>query len=577
MSLAAHDSSWRQRADEGLDRFFAHYYERRPVNATFTGVHDHDGQLPDWSLAGLEQTLQEMAELRRDFASVQVPECLDGAHSREERIAIADVLLADGFLEIQEAELEGAHFQRRNPALFTGEAVFAILSLMLRDFAPAAMRAEAIEKRLRGIPHLLAAARLTIGERLVPESWIARAATECDGALAAFGRGLDEWCRASELTHVHVERLEAAAGRAMSAVSEFGTWLRSLRQAEPGQSGCGPELFDLLLQRGHWERRTRANLLTEIHEQFTEAEARLREMGSAAHPDGWPGVASRLADRHPTASDYLDSYQRTWEACRAMAVAHDLVTWPQYPIRYVPIPAWARMAAPHLYFLHYRAPAPYDQPNVVDYLVAPVDELRDPEAMESALRATNHSVIKLNHVVHHGALGHHVQNFYAYRSLSRIGRVAAVDCASRIGMFCGGSMAEGWACYATDLMGEAGFLDELELVAEQHSRLRQLARAIVDIELHQHTMDERGARRLYEERVGMSGTAAAKEVTRNSMFPGASIMYWLGTQEIHDLRASIQRAKGDAFSMREFHDTLLSHGSIPVPLIAELMSGEAAA
>ena len=29
------------------------------------------------------------------------------------------------------------------------------------------------------------------------------------------------------------------------------------------------------------------------------------------------------------------------------------------------------------------------------------------------LRASNDSAIKLNHVVHHGALGHHVQNDYA--------------------------------------------------------------------------------------------------------------------------------------------------------------------
>jgi uncharacterized protein (DUF885 family) len=140
-------------------------------------------------------------------------------------------------------------------------------------------------------------------------------------------------------------------------------------------------------------------------------------------------------------------------------------------------------------------------------------------------------------------------------------------------MFCGGSLAEGWACYATDLMGEVGFLTELELVAEQHSRLRQLARAIVDIELHQHSWTEADARQFYEERVGMSAGAAEKEVTRNSMFPGASIMYWLGTQGIHDLRHRLEEIEGAAFSLRAFHDEFLSHGSIPVLLIARLMAG----
>ena len=192
--------------------------------------------------------------------------------------------------------------------------------------------------------------------------------------------------------------------------------------------------------------------------------------------------------------------------------------------------------------------------------------------MKAKLRATNDHVIKLNHVVHHGAIGHHVQNFNAYRAASRIGRIAAVDCASRIGMFCGGSMAEGWACYATDLMEEVGFLTDLERVAQQYARLRQLGRAIVDIELHQHTMDEATARQFYVERVGMSAAAAAREVTRTSMFPGTAIMYWLGTQGIHGLRAARAKADGSAFSLRSFHDELLSFGSIPVALIAQLMS-----
>lgn len=140
-------------------------------------------------------------------------------------------------------------------------------------------------------------------------------------------------------------------------------------------------------------------------------------------------------------------------------------------------------------------------------------------------------------------------------------------------MFCGGSLAEGWACYATDLMGEVGFLNELELVAQQQSRLRQLGRAIVDLELHQHSIDENGARRFYEERGGMTSAAAAKEATRNSMFPGTAVMYWLGTQGIHDLRIARRQAEGAAFSLRAFHDKLLSFGSIPVQLIAQLMQG----
>ena len=90
----------------------------------------------------------------------------------------------------------------------------------------------------------------------------------------------------------------------------------------------------------------------------------------------------------------------------------------------------------------------------------------------------------LNHVVHHGAIGHHVQNHHAYRGASRIGQVAAVDAASRIAMFSGGSLAEGWACYVCDLMEEIGFLTPLERIAQQHTRVRLAARAVADLSIH---------------------------------------------------------------------------------------------
>jgi hypothetical protein len=385
-----------------------------------------------------------------------------------------------------------------------------------------------------------------------------------------FAEGLEAWRVEQGVNDRRARGLTKAAEVARTAVLDFRHWTEGRTQAPALASGCSPEFYDLLLVRGHLESRPRQDLLAEAREAFEAADAQLGEMALAQDPGGWAAVADRLAEHHPSVDGYLDAFQQTWDACRETALEHELVTWPDFPIRYVPIPKWARAAAPQLYFLHYRAPAPEDLPSTVEYLVPPVEGA--PDDLKAKLRATNDHVIKLNHVVHHGAIGHHIQNFNAYRAASRVGRVAAVDCASRIGMFCGGSMAEGWACYATDLMEEAGFLTDLERVALQHARLRQLGRAIVDIELHQHTMDETSARQFYEERVGMPAAAAAKEVTRTSMFPGTAIMYWLGTQGIHDLRASCAKTEGGAFSLRAFHDELLSFGSIPVALIAQLMS-----
>ncbi|MCB0131238.1 MAG: DUF885 family protein, partial [Caldilineaceae bacterium] len=243
------------------------------------------------------------------------------------------------------------------------------------------------------------------------------------------------------------------------------------------------------------------------------------------------------------------------------------------PIQYAPRPKWARAAAPYLYFLFYRAPAVWRRPPVHAYLLAPLDDLT-PAEQEQQLRATNDSVIKLNHVVHHGGVGHHVQNWHAYRAASRIGQIAAVDTASRIALYCGGTMAEGWSCYATRLMQEAGFLTPLEAYAEQLARARMAARAVVDVRLHQGRMTLDEASAYYVQHSGMSQSASRAEAVKNSMFPGAAIIYLMGTDMIVDLREELKKRQGDAFALGSFHDKFLAYGSIPVALIRDAMLAE---
>jgi uncharacterized protein (DUF885 family) len=184
-------------------------------------------------------------------------------------------------------------------------------------------------------------------------------------------------------------------------------------------------------------------------------------------------------------------------------------------------------------------------------------------------------VIKLNHVVHHGGIGHHVQNWHALRARSRIGRVAAVDCASRIAMFSGGTMAEGWACYATDLIREAGGLTPLERCAEHQARRRMCARSVVDCRLHQGRMTLEEAATYYREKADMPESSARAEAVKNSMFPGTAVMYLMGTDAIHSLRKDIAALQGALFSLQKFHDDFLSYGSVPVSLIATDMKRNA--
>ena len=113
------DPSGAMTVQDWLDGFFRAYYARRPVNATFIGIHDHDHVLPDFSEPGAGDTLAEMEELLRGAAR------LDPSPSRESVPTEAiDKRLAEGFLRIQIWEHGSHHFRLGNPTRYTGEAVF---------------------------------------------------------------------------------------------------------------------------------------------------------------------------------------------------------------------------------------------------------------------------------------------------------------------------------------------------------------------------------------------------------------------------------------------------------------------
>jgi len=558
-------------ASAALTRFFAHYYSRRPVQATFTGIHDFDAVLPDWSPEGLDGLAGEMRSLRGDLSSAGL---VDDARVRRFPDEV-DLALADGFLEIQLAEHESGHFLHHNPALWSGEAIFSIVGLITRDFAPIDSRLTSAAARLRAMPAFLGHARHVL--RAAPDAWRGRALRECAAGARLFGESLPRWWRAlatsGQISGALTADLDAAAAGAARALADFSQWIEQRLPSAPAERVCaGPELLELLLRRGHWCHTAIGDLLEEARGELDTALEELDRLARAVAPGGWREAQTRIADAHPAREDYLPRFERIWQACRQMAVDRELVTWPDAPIRYVEIPSHTRDAAPSLYYLFYRSPAPFDTIPVYEYVVTPVGADLPADEQERRLRAANDSTITLNHVVHHGALGHHVQNFYATHGQSRIGQIAAVDGASRIGMFSAGTLAEGWACYACDLAEAFGLLTPLDAVAQQHTRVRLLTRAVADLELHsgRHTLEDTAA--LYRDEAMMPAEAAHAEAVKNAMFPGTAVMYWLGTRDLHALRGVSQMRAGSAFTLRAFHDQVLSYGAIPVPLIARLMT-----
>jgi hypothetical protein len=552
--------------DAWLGRFFAHYYATRPVNATFIGVHDHDHALPDFSPAATARQLVEMRQLREELADILTVGLDTGRRH--------DALIADGYLELQIMEDALPQFHRGNPAVYTSEGIFAILSLFLRDADPLSERVEAAISRMRALPDFLAEARANVSS--APVAWTDHALREARASADYFDNGLPRLAADRGITNPDFLHTAAVA---RDAYLEYAMWLdETLRLHASEAWSCGREAFDRYLSQGHFLPPDRdATWLEDFASRaLRDARAALEERAAALDPArSWHDQLTNLADRHPSPNDYYTAFSRVWNAARTAAIDADLVTWPDFPIDYVPIPGSDREAAAGLYYLPYRCPPPFGRPETHRYLLPPLAPDSNPAEQLRQLRATNDAVIKLNHVVHHGGLGHHVQNWYAFHSPSRIGKIAGVDCASRIALFSAGTLVEGWACYATDLMEEIGFLTPLESLSQAQSRLRMAARAVADVALHTGAMSLDETAAFYEREAGMSASAARSEAIKNSMFPGAAMMYLVGTEAMHDLRRQMAEREGSDFSQRAFHDWVLHYGAIPVALIArDMLNGK---
>ena len=167
---------------EWLDAFFDSYYRHRPVNATFIGVHEHDHRLPDYSQ---ENVAAQLAEIRHLLEQVDGGEVSPPTTQWE----AIDRLLARNFLLTQVWELGETVIVLGNPCLYTGEAVFGIVSLFLRDYAPLDQRVAAAVERLTAIPALLQQGQTNVTS--CPSAWIDRAVNECDGAEKLLTDGVE--------------------------------------------------------------------------------------------------------------------------------------------------------------------------------------------------------------------------------------------------------------------------------------------------------------------------------------------------------------------------------------------------
>jgi hypothetical protein len=560
----SHGDEVRRRA---IDTFIQAHFRLQPVTATFAGNHDHDDRLPDYSPEGLGAARAERCRLRRELAGAGLGLISPADISGRDWIAI-DGALADATLEIELAEADSSHFLGGNPLLPILEALHGIVSIALSAPAPGELAVESAIARLKAFPSFLPGARRSLGDGPVPAAWRDLAVRACDGGVALLA-DLAGWPVAGGAPVAQCRAFQDAASHATAAVDWYRAWVAAREEASPTRYAAGGSFLDTIVRRGHGAERPVEAMRHEARASLEREVNRLHDLLRAGGDATWDAVRARLSAHQPAVDEVLASCTAAWQELREASAG--LVTWPGASVEFVPMPTWARRAAPDLSWRLYRSPPPLDLPVTDRYHVPLPDEAADGATREHFAKAWNGVAIRLQHVLHHGGLGRHNAYRHAAQAPSRIGRLAAVDGASRIAMLVGGSMVEGWAAYAVEMMEEAGILSPDEILAAQRERVQIMVRAVVDLELHTGWLSYDRAVQFHHEVALVPVAAARAEVTRCSMFPGTGMMRWFGLRELWRARHAAESSLRDRFDARTFHDSVLGCGAIPVPLVTRLM------
>ena len=558
------------RADRAFDRLSARFLDKglafSPVSATLQGDHRFDGRLDDLGPATRAAQAAFARELLAALARID-----RGALSRANQV---DAALLEHDLRATLWQLEEAREWERNPLVYTGLAGNAVYGLLAREFAPLPTRMAAVAARLEQLPRMLAQVRDTLVASRVPRIHAEVAVQQNRGVLSL----LDEMVTPAlpQLDPALRGRLEQAMAGARTAVEAHQQWLeKTLLPAAAGDFRIGAEAFDRKLAFSLHTPLSREEVGHRALAEFTRVRLEMYEVAKAIYVKQYPSTefpaqpdeayrqaitraALEVAYRElPERDKIVETATRFLAEATAFVKDHDLVTVPPDPVEIIVMPEFQRGVA----VAYCDSPGPLDRGLKTFYSVAPLPKEWTEEQARSFLREYNLFSLR-NLTIHEAMPGHFLQIAHSNRHPSTLR-----------GLLSSGPFVEGWAVYTEKLMADSGFLagDPLMRLIQLKWYLRVATNALVDQAIHCSGMTEQEAMTLMIEGGFQEEREAAGKWRRACLTSVQLSTYFVGYQEHADLRTEVEAAWGPTFSLKRYHDTLLSFGSPPVQFVRALM------
>ncbi len=188
------------------------------------------------------------------------------------------------------------------------------------------------------------------------------------------------------------------------------------------------------------------------------------------------------------------------------------------------------------------------------------------------------SLYNLEALTYHEAVpGHHLQGALAQEAetVPNFRRYSYIS-----------AFGEGWGLYSEWLGLEAGFYkDPYSNFGRLTYAMWRACRLVVDTGVHAKGWTRQQVLDFLGQNTALSLHEVETETDRYISWPGQALSYRIGYLKIRELRAKAEKALGEHFDVRLFHDAVLAHGAVPLPVlerqidqfIAEQKAGFAAA